>query len=583
MVKKVGKYELGRTLGEGTFGKVKYAINTETQEAVAIKVLDKEKIQKQNMGNQIKKEISIMKMVKHKYVVGMIEVLASKSKIFIVLELVTGGELFDKIVRDGKLQEETALFYLAQLVEGVAYCHKLGVCHRDLKPENLLLDENGNLKISDFGLSSLYVGDANGDGASRTEILHTTCGTPNYVAPEVLADKGYDGKKADVWSIGVILYVLMAGFLPFDESSIVALFQKIQNADFTYPKWFSMEIRQVIDLMLVSDPANRVTLKDLMANEWLQEKLPKFAEGEDDVSEMAQAIAAEQQDVGGIESEFGEGGDDTPVVPSVASSPEKAAHKTASPQSAEEVAAAMEKPKSFYPNKGPAAAAASNFADLEASLDESMGASLSRPKILSAFDLINQVGGFALDKLFSPATDVEANASGHLVKKLSSKRIMAAGGAEGASQAKEDMLTADDKRLLSRTASVRFGGASNRRTGSYHYSSTIDPSTLMKGVYKALEELGFSLDSPVGDAATTGKCKGTMQTPAKGMIGMNVFVYTLCSTLSLLEIRRARGNPFEWNKVYEELITNRIANLINLPSGEGEAKADSSPRPGYSK
>ena len=116
MVKKVGKYDIGRTLGEGTFGKVKHAVNQETQEAVAIKVLDKEKIQKQNMGNQIKKEISIMKMVKHKYIVGMIEVLASKSKIFIVLELVTGGELFDKIVRDGKLPEDQALFYLGQLV-----------------------------------------------------------------------------------------------------------------------------------------------------------------------------------------------------------------------------------------------------------------------------------------------------------------------------------------------------------------------------------------------------------------------------------------------------------------------------------
>ena len=135
MVKKVGKYELGRTLGEGTFGKVKYAINCETNEAVAIKVLDKEKIQKQNMGNQIKKEISIMKMVKHKYIVGMIEVLASKTKIFIVLDLVTGGELFDKIVSVGKLTEEQAFFWFEQLVEGVEYCHKLGVCHRDLKPE----------------------------------------------------------------------------------------------------------------------------------------------------------------------------------------------------------------------------------------------------------------------------------------------------------------------------------------------------------------------------------------------------------------------------------------------------------------
>lgn len=116
-------------------GKVKYAVNTETNEAVAIKVLDKESIQRQNMGNQIKKEISIMKMVNHKHVVSLIEVLASKAKIFIVLELVTGGELFDKIVSAKRLDEDQARFYFRQLVDGVEYCHKLGVCHRDLKPE----------------------------------------------------------------------------------------------------------------------------------------------------------------------------------------------------------------------------------------------------------------------------------------------------------------------------------------------------------------------------------------------------------------------------------------------------------------
>jgi serine/threonine protein kinase len=117
------------------FNRVKYAVDTDTNEAVAIKILDKEKIQKQNMGNQIKKEISIMKMVKHKNIVGMIEVLASKTKIFIVLELITGGELFDKIVQVGKLNEDQARFYFQQLIDGVEYCHKLGICHRDLKPE----------------------------------------------------------------------------------------------------------------------------------------------------------------------------------------------------------------------------------------------------------------------------------------------------------------------------------------------------------------------------------------------------------------------------------------------------------------
>ena len=133
--------------------RVKHAIDTETNEAVAIKILDKEKIQKQNMGNQIKKEISIMKMVKHKNIVGMIEVLASKTKIFIVLELVTGGELFDKIVQVGKLTEDQARFYFQQLIDGVEYCHKLGICHRDLKPEVRLLLSSSSFS---FLLSTYY-------------------------------------------------------------------------------------------------------------------------------------------------------------------------------------------------------------------------------------------------------------------------------------------------------------------------------------------------------------------------------------------------------------------------------------------
>ena len=135
MVKTVGSYELYRTLGEGSFGKVKYAVNRDTNEAVAIKILDKEKIQKQNMGAQIKKEISIMKMIKHKYVVGVKDVFATTSKIFLVLELVEGGELFDKISSQGRLSEEQARFYFRQVAEGLDHCHSLGVCHRDLKPE----------------------------------------------------------------------------------------------------------------------------------------------------------------------------------------------------------------------------------------------------------------------------------------------------------------------------------------------------------------------------------------------------------------------------------------------------------------
>lgn len=209
---------------------------------MAIKVLDKEKIQQQNMGQQIKKEISIMKVVRHPNIVQLREVLASKSKIFIVLELVTGGELFDQIVKEGKFTEDKARYYFRQLVHGLEYCNSKGVCHRDLKPENLLLDGNNDLKISDFGLSALYTG-GDEETASRTTLLHTTCGTPNYVAPEVLEDNGYDGRSADIWSCGVILYVLLAGFLPFDEQTMPQLFEKIQSASYQFPRLVKKKVK----------------------------------------------------------------------------------------------------------------------------------------------------------------------------------------------------------------------------------------------------------------------------------------------------------------------------------------------------
>ena len=270
MVKTVGKYQVGKTLGEGTFGKVKFALNTESEEAVAIKVLDKERIQQQEMGAQIKKEIQIMKSIQHPNVVRMIEVLASRTKIFIVLELVTGGELFEKIVLAGKMAEGAARYYFRQLVSGVEYCHSKGICHRDLKPENLLLDEHGNLKISDFGLSAMYTGGGGEGTMSFSQLLHTTCGTPNYVAPEVLKDMGYDGRTADVWSCGVILYVLLAGFLPFDEPTMSALFRKIQSAEYQYPTWFADAVKALLDRILVIDPKERATLADVKADAWFE-------------------------------------------------------------------------------------------------------------------------------------------------------------------------------------------------------------------------------------------------------------------------------------------------------------------------
>ncbi|PSS11781.1 CBL-interacting serine/threonine-protein kinase [Actinidia chinensis var. chinensis] len=273
---RVGRYELGRTLGEGTFAKVKFARNVESAENVAIKILDKEKLLKHKMISQIKREISTMKLIRHPNVIRMFEVMASKTKIYIVLEFVTGGELFDKIATQGRLKEDEARKYFQQLINAVDYCHSRGVFHRDLKPENLLLDANGVLKVSDFGLSALP------QQVREDGLLHTTCGTPNYVAPEVINNKGYDGAKADLWSCGVILFVLMAGYLPFEESNLMSLYQKIFKADFTCPSWLSSSAKKLIKRILDPSPMTRITIAELIENEWFKKgyKPPTFEQAD---------------------------------------------------------------------------------------------------------------------------------------------------------------------------------------------------------------------------------------------------------------------------------------------------------------
>ncbi|XP_078428010.1 protein kinase superfamily protein isoform X2 [Wolffia australiana] len=261
-VRKVGKYELGRTIGEGTFAKVKFARDVQTGESVAMKVLDRSTILRRGLVDQIKREISVMKIVRHPYIVRLIEVLASRTKIYIVLEFVSGGELFDKIVHLGKLNENVSRRYFQQLIDAVDYCHCKGVFHRDLKPENLLLDTVGNLKVSDFGLSALP--------QQGVGILHTTCGTPNYVAPEVLGHEGYDGSAVDIWSCGVILFVLMAGYLPFDEHDLPSLLRKTKAAEFSCPLWFSLEAGSLIRRILDPNPKTRIRMGEIKTDPWFR-------------------------------------------------------------------------------------------------------------------------------------------------------------------------------------------------------------------------------------------------------------------------------------------------------------------------
>ncbi|PUZ43071.1 hypothetical protein GQ55_9G632800 [Panicum hallii var. hallii] len=274
---RVGPYELGKTIGEGSFAKVKHARDSRTGAVCAIKVLDRNHVLRHRMVEQIKREISTMKLIKHPNVVQLHEVMASKTKIYMVLEFAEGGELFDKIVNSGRLGEDEARRYFHQLINAVDYCHSRGVYHRDLKPENLLLDSHGSLKVSDFGLSA-FAPQTKEDG-----LLHTACGTPNYVAPEVLADKGYDGMAADVWSCGIILFVLMAGYLPFDDSNLTRLYKLICQANISCPPWFSPSAKKFIKRIIDPNPDTRITIAEILEDEWFKKdyKPPRFEQGED--------------------------------------------------------------------------------------------------------------------------------------------------------------------------------------------------------------------------------------------------------------------------------------------------------------
>ncbi|XP_057536919.1 CBL-interacting serine/threonine-protein kinase 12 [Amaranthus tricolor] len=259
----LGRYELGKLLGHGTFAKVYLAKNVKTDESVAIKVLDKEKIMKGGLMSHIKREISILRRVRHPNIVKLFEVMATKSKIFFVMEYVKGGELFNKVAK-GRLKEDVARKYFQQLISAVGFCHARGVYHRDLKPENLLLDENGDLKVSDFGLSAVS------DQIQQDGLFHTFCGTPAYVAPEVLARKGYDAAKVDLWSCGVILFVLMAGYLPFHDPNIMSMYRKIYKGEFRCPRWFSPDLVKLLLRLLDTNPQKRITIPEVMENKWFK-------------------------------------------------------------------------------------------------------------------------------------------------------------------------------------------------------------------------------------------------------------------------------------------------------------------------
>jgi len=260
--KTVGDFVIGNTIGEGTFGKVRSGIHRLTGEKVAIKVLEKERIVERADVERVAREISILKKLRHPHVIQLYEIVETPRQLYLIMELASGGELFDYIVQSKRVKEQEACKFFHQILAGVEKIHQEGVVHRDLKPENLLLDEHHTIKIVDFGLSNQYM---------RGELLKTACGSPCYAAPEMIAGKHYDPLFCDIWSCGVILFALVAGYLPFEDTSTPKLYSKILNGQYQMPAFLSRSVKDLIRGILTTDPSLRFTLERIRDHPWYKQ------------------------------------------------------------------------------------------------------------------------------------------------------------------------------------------------------------------------------------------------------------------------------------------------------------------------
>jgi len=263
------KYIIQDELGRGAFSVVKLAVEKATGTKYAVKIINKS-----NVGQDMQRlatEMEILKQVQHHNIIFLKEIVDTKNCLFIVTELVTGGELFDKIVELGQYTEREASVLVSKMVSAIEYLHDKGIVHRDLKPENLLLKDHDSItevKLADFGLSKIV---------GSKVMMQTACGTPGYVAPEVLNATGYD-KEVDMWSIGVITYILLCGFPPFYNDSLPELFEQIMKADYDFPEdyWkdISEDAKDFIRKLLVVDPKKRLSAKDALKHRWLAGNAP---------------------------------------------------------------------------------------------------------------------------------------------------------------------------------------------------------------------------------------------------------------------------------------------------------------------
>ncbi|XP_067631675.1 uncharacterized protein Sik3 isoform X2 [Eurosta solidaginis] len=258
---RVGYYDLEKTIGKGNFAVVKLASHIITKSKVAIKIIDKTCLNREYLTKTFR-EISILKSLRHPHITRLYEVMQSKTMIYLVTEYAANGEIFDLLAENGPMKELEAARLFTQLVLAVQYCHSMGVVHRDLKAENVLLDKDMNIKLADFGFSNRFE-----DGSPLT----TWCGSPPYAAPEVFQGLEYDGPKADIWSLGVVLYALVCGALPFNGDTLLELKGRVVTGKFRIPYFMSRDCEHLLRNMLVVEPDRRYTLRQIIKHRWLSD------------------------------------------------------------------------------------------------------------------------------------------------------------------------------------------------------------------------------------------------------------------------------------------------------------------------
>ncbi|XP_060919063.1 MAP/microtubule affinity-regulating kinase 3a isoform X4 [Labrus mixtus] len=277
----VGNYRLLKTIGKGNFAKVKLARHILTGREVAIKIIDKTQLNPNSL-QKLFREVRIMKILNHPNIVKLFEVIETERTLYLVMEYASGGEVFDYLVAHGRMKEKEARAKFRQIVSAVQYCHQKHIVHRDLKAENLLLDADMNIKIADFGFSNEF---------TMGNKLDTFCGSPPYAAPELFQGKKYDGPEVDVWSLGVILYTLVSGSLPFDGQNLKELRERVLRGKYRIPFYMSTDCENLLKRFLVLNPSKRGTLEQIMKDRWInagfeEDELKPYTEPELDITDQ---------------------------------------------------------------------------------------------------------------------------------------------------------------------------------------------------------------------------------------------------------------------------------------------------------